>query len=89
MEFPLPGPDGKFGRQDPALISSGNQLGLDPNDPDAKDDIVSLNEMHVPVNHDVILEITSKDVIHSVAIQAMRIGQDAIPGSEIPICSSR
>ena len=41
--------------------------------------------MHVPVNHNVILEITSKDVIHSVAIQAMRIGQDAIPGSEIPI----
>ena len=41
--------------------------------------------MHVPVNHDVILEITSKDVIHSVAIQAMRIGQDAIPGTEIPI----
>jgi cytochrome c oxidase subunit 2 len=33
----------------------------------------------------VILEITSKDVIHSVAIQAMRIGQDAIPGSNIPI----
>jgi cytochrome c oxidase subunit 2 len=41
--------------------------------------------MHIPVNHDIILEITSKDVIHSVAIQAMRIGQDAIPGSEIPI----
>ena len=41
--------------------------------------------MHVPVNHNVILEITSKDVIHSVAIQAMRVGQDAIPGSEIPI----
>jgi cytochrome c oxidase subunit 2 len=83
--FHYPGPDGVFGRQDPALISTGNQLGLDPTDPASKDDIVSLNEMHVPVNHDVILEITSKDVIHSVAIQAMRIGQDAIPGSEIPI----
>jgi cytochrome c oxidase subunit 2 len=83
--FHYPGPDGIFGRQDPALISSGNSLGLDPNDPHGKDDIVSLNEMHLPVNHDAILEITSKDVIHSVAIQAMRIGQDAIPGSEIPI----
>ena len=83
--FHYPGPDGVFGRQDPALISSGNTLGLDPNDPHGKDDIVSLNEMHLPVNHDAILEISSKDVIHSVAIQAMRIGQDAIPGSEIPI----
>ena len=83
--FHYPGPDGVFGRQDPSLISTSNQLGLDPTDPASKDDIVSLNEMHVPVNHDVILEITSKDVIHSVAIQAMRIGQDAIPGSNIPI----
>ena len=67
------------------MISTSNPLGLDPTDPRGKDDIVSLNEMHVPVNKNVILEITSKDVIHSVAIQAMRIGQDAIPGSEIPI----
>jgi cytochrome c oxidase subunit 2 len=83
--FHYPGPDGVFGKQNPSLISTGNQLGLDPADPHSKDDIVSLNEMHIPVNHDVILEITSKDVIHSVAIQAMRIGQDAIPGLDIPI----
>jgi cytochrome c oxidase subunit 2 len=83
--FHYPGPDGVLGRQDPALYSASNQLGLDPNDPNGRDDIVSMNEMHVPVNHDVILEVTSKDVIHSVAIQSMRIGQDAIPGTEIPI----
>jgi cytochrome c oxidase subunit 2 len=83
--FHYPGPDGVFGQQSPDLISTSNPLGLDETDPHAKDDIVSMNEMHVPVNHNVILEITSKDVIHSVAIQAMRIGQDAIPGSEIPI----
>jgi cytochrome c oxidase subunit 2 len=83
--FHYPGPDGVFGRQDANLISSSNQLGLDPTDPHSQDDIVSLNEMHVPVNHNVILIITSKDVIHSVSIESMRIGQDAIPGSEIPI----
>ena len=83
--FHYAGPDGVFGRQDPSLISTSNPLGLDPTDPHSKDDIVSLNEMHIPVNHNVVLQITSKDVIHSVAIQAMRIGQDAIPGSEIPI----
>jgi cytochrome c oxidase subunit 2 len=83
--FHYPGPDGVFGRQDPALISGNNALGLDPKDPHGQDDIVSPNEMHIPVNKNVILEITSKDVIHSVSIEAMRIGQDAIPGSEIPI----
>jgi cytochrome c oxidase subunit 2 len=31
-----------------------------------------------------IVEITSKDVIHSFAIHSMRITQDAIPGSMIP-----
>lgn len=83
--FHYPGPDGVFGRQDASLVSAGNQLGLDPADPHGRDDIVSLNEMHIPVNHDVIIEVTSKDVIHSLAIPAMRVGQDAIPGSEIPI----
>ena len=83
--FRYAGPDGVFGRQDPSLIGNSNPLGLDPTDPHSSDDIVSLNEMHVPVNRNVILIVTSKDVIHSVSIESMRIGQDAIPGSEIPI----
>jgi len=83
--FHYPGPDGVFGTQNPDLISGANQLGLDPADPHGRDDIISANEMHVPVNRNVILDITSKDVIHSVSIESMRIGQDAIPGTEIPI----
>jgi cytochrome c oxidase subunit 2 len=83
--FHYPGPDGVFGRQDPSLISSSNPLGIDPADPHGQDDFISPNEMHIPINRNVILQITSKDVIHSVSIEAMRIGQDAIPGSEIPI----
>ena len=40
--FRYPGPDGKFGKIVPADIdaSVGNPLGLDPNDPAGKDDIV-------------------------------------------------
>ncbi|HEX4086909.1 MAG TPA: hypothetical protein VHY22_18485 [Chthoniobacteraceae bacterium] len=83
--FHYAGPDGVFGRQDSSLMSSSNQLGIDLTDPHSKDDFVSMNEMHVPVNRDVILEITSKDVIHSVSIPSMRLGQDAIPGAEIPV----
>ncbi|SRR5581483_8081511 len=83
--FHYPGVDGKFGKQDAAFVNSGNELGLDPNDPAGRDDIISKNELHLPFNRNVILEITSKDVIHSLSLQSMRIGQDAVPGTLIPI----
>jgi len=83
--FHYPGADGVFGKQNISFISAANELGLDPNDPAGKDDIVTRNELHLPVDRNVILEITSKDVIHSLSLQAMRIGQDAIPGTKIPI----
>jgi cytochrome c oxidase subunit 2 len=83
--FHLPGPDGKFGRRDIYLESNSNPLGLDQKDPAAKDDLTSLGEIHVPVNRDVIVDISAKDVIHSFALPAMRMAQDAIPGQVIPI----
>ena len=36
--------------------------------------------MHVPVNRPVIIQLSSKDVIHSFGVPAMRVKQDAIPG---------
>jgi cytochrome c oxidase subunit 2 len=83
--FHLPGPDGQFGRRDLYLVTNSNPLGLDPNDPAGKDDIVTLGELHVPVNRPVIIELSSKDVIHNFALVAMRSAQDAIPGSLIPM----
>jgi cytochrome c oxidase subunit II len=83
--FHLPGPDGIFGRRNIDLVTNTNPLGLDPNDPDGKDDIVVLGELHVPVDRPVIIELSSKDVIHNFALPAMRIAQDAIPGSLIPM----
>jgi len=83
--FHYAGADGVFGKQDASFISSTNQLGLDKNDPAAADDIVTLNELRLPQNRSVIAEITSKDVIHSFSLQHMRIGQDATPGTMIPI----
>ncbi len=41
--------------------------------------------MHFPVNKPVIVEITSKDVIHSFNIPVLRVKQDTIPGQRIPI----
>jgi cytochrome c oxidase subunit II len=83
--FHLPGPDGQFGRRNLELVTNSNPLGLDANDPAGKDDIVVLGELHTPVDRPIIIELSSKDVIHNFALPAMRIAQDAIPGSLIPM----
>ena len=83
--FHLPGPDGQFARRDVSLVTNSNPLGLDPNDPAGKDDIVTSGELHVPVNRPVVAELSSKDVIHDYFLPSMRIGGDAIPGSLIPV----
>jgi cytochrome c oxidase subunit 2 len=83
--FHLPGADGQFGRRDINLVTNNNPLGLDPNDPASRDDLVVMGELHVPVDRPVIVEVTSKDVIHNFALPSMRAAQDAIPGSVIPM----
>lgn len=80
-----PGEDGLFGRTDINLMGGLNPVGLDPNDPRAKDDIVTVNQLHVPVNRPVIVRLSSKDVIHSFGIPVMRLKRDVIPGQAIPV----
>ena len=83
--FQYAGPDGKFGGRDPKQISSSNTLGLDANDPAGKDDIVVLNELHVPLGKPTILYMTSKDVIHSFFVPEFRVKQDVVPGMRVPL----
>ena len=78
------GPDGVFGRQDMNFVTSDNVFGVDPSDANGKDDIQTLNELHVPVGKPVIVYVSSKDVIHSFKVVAMSVCQDAIPGLRIP-----
>ncbi|HEV8432579.1 MAG TPA: hypothetical protein VGR95_04140 [Thermoanaerobaculia bacterium] len=80
-----PGKDGIFGRRDVNLVSSTNPLGLDLTDPHAKDDIVTLNQLHMEVNRPILIHLSSKDVIHSFFLPYMRVKQDAIPGQEVAI----
>ena len=80
-----PGKDGKFGRTEPTLVSADNPLGLDRRDPDAKDDIVSINNLNLPINRPVLVHLTSKDVIHSFGVYELRVKQDAVPGLEMPV----
>ena len=84
--FHMPGPDGhvrpaRYRAWSPTTIRSASIT----NDPAAKDDIVVAGELHVPVDRPVIIELSSKDVIHNFALPHMRIAQDAIPGSIIPM----
>jgi len=81
-----PGADGVFGATKPELVDvETNPLGLDRDDPNAKDDITTLNQLHVAVDKPVIVHVGSKDVIHSLGIRDMRVKQDAIPGLSIPL----
>ena len=80
-----PGPDNVFGKMNVKLVSSSNPVGLDPNDPTAKDDIVTINQLHMQVNRPIIVRISSKDVIHSFGLTYMRVKQDAVPGMEVPV----
>jgi cytochrome c oxidase subunit 2 len=79
--------EGEFGRQEMRFVNATNIFGLDPNDPRGKSNIqvTGLGEMHVPVNKPVLCYISSKDVIHSFKLIAMRVTQDAIPGMRIPL----
>ena len=79
-----PGKDGKFGKSNPSLVNSqSNPIGLDLKDPNAKDDITTVNQLHVPVGRPVIIYLTTKDVIHSFSIPVMRVKQDVLSGMSI------
>jgi cytochrome c oxidase subunit 2 len=75
-----PGPDGLFGRTRQDLISAANPLGIDRGDAAAKDDIGILNVLMLPLNRTVVVQLTSRDVIHSFTLNEMRVKQDANPG---------
>jgi len=80
-----PGRDGRFGPTSAARVSPDNPLGLDRNDPSARDDITTINLMNLPVNKPVIVFLSSKDVVHSFGLNEMRVKQDAVPGIVQPV----
>jgi cytochrome c oxidase subunit 2 len=80
-----PGRDGQFGRTDITLVDPENPLGLDRRDPAARDDVTTINVMNLPVNRPVVIQLSSKDVIHSLGMPQMRVKQDAIPGIVQPV----
>jgi cytochrome c oxidase subunit II len=75
-----PGPDGTFGRTRQELVSASNPVGIDRDDPAGADDIGLLNVLMLPVYRTAVVQLTSRDVIHSFTLNEMRVKQDATPG---------
>lgn len=47
------------------------------------DDIVAINQLHVPAGVDIELRLESQDVIHSFFVPEFRMKQDAVPGMTV------
>lgn len=50
-----------------------------------RDDIYHVNDLHIPVDEEVLVELKSMDVLHDFFLPHMRIKQDAVPGMTIPV----
>ena len=84
--FHYPGPDGKFGKTRADLVDEQeNPVGLDRSSDNASDDFYTVNQLHVPVNKKIRIDLSSLDVIHSFTLPELRVKQDAIPGMVIPV----
>lgn len=46
-----------------------------------QDDVVTLNDLRVPVGVPVVFQLVSTDVIHNLYIPNLRVKQDVVPGS--------
>ena len=81
-----PGPDNIFGATKVELVDEAeNPIGLDRSDENAKDDVVTINQLHIPVNRPINVLLSTKDVIHNFKLPEFRVSQDAISGMEIPV----
>ncbi len=47
-----------------------------------EDDLFVVNDLHLPVNEEVVLKIKSMDVLHSFFLPNLRVKQDVVPGMQ-------
>ena len=83
--FHYPGEDGVFGPTSADRIDAYNPVGLDVDHPDAADDLVTINQLHLPMGRTILLELGSKDVIHGFYLPYFRVKQDVLPGRLVPV----
>lgn len=87
----LPGPDGRLGTADdvpkpPLAEITGRQFEWriryagEDGIVGTPDDIQLVNDLHLPVNEEIVLSIKSMDVLHSFFLPNLRVKQDVVPG---------
>lgn len=74
------GEDNQLGYASVRLIGGTNTLGVDIDDINSLDDIVT-TELHLPVNKPVALKFRSQDVIHSAFMPHFRVQMNVVPGT--------
>ena len=50
-----------------------------------QDDIHVVNDLYLPVNEEILIDLKSADVLHSFFLPNLRVKQDAVPGMKIPV----
>jgi len=75
-----PGPDGKLAKMDAQKVGKDNPFGVDPADPNGRDDFTTYGELVFPLGKPVRLYLSSKDVIHAFYVPEFRLYQDMVPG---------
>ncbi len=79
--FRLPGEDGRLGTSDTRNVGPDNPLGLNPNDPNAHDDVViQADDLHLLLGKPVKVLLRSIDVLHSFYVPEFRAKMDLVPG---------
>ncbi len=79
--FRFPGKDGKLGTTDVRLISSDNPFGINPKDPNGKDDVlIEGDDLHIPLGKPLKVLLRSIDVLHDFYVPQFRAKMDMVPG---------
>ena len=80
--YRFPGKDGKLGKSSMRNINDDNPFGVDPKDPNGKDDVlVDDSELHLPINKPVKVLLRSIDVLHDFYVPEFRAKMDMVPGA--------
>lgn len=80
--YRLPGQDGRLGTSDARNVRPDNPLGLNPDDPYGKDDVVIENDdLHLQIGRPVKVLLRSIDVLHNFYVPEFRGKMDMVPGS--------
>lgn len=79
--FRFAGPGGKLGTTDVRYVSNDNPFGLNPADPNGRDNyLIETPEVHLPLNRPVQVLTRSLDVLHDFYVPPFRARMNMVPG---------